>query len=553
MQNLNRIACGFIRVIGVFFIGYIFLQGLYTICCIQRVEELTYYMKNDVFRQVAGIALFGIIVFFLQKKKDRYENFLKKNETVFLGILLAVVLLSFTAWIMVTRFWYFGDMEKIYQYAGMILAGDFSGWMPGGYPYEWTQQNTLILFVVGLLKIFDADASFLAFYFINLFFYGVALVAITMILHRFATDRMTYIAEAVMVMLYFPFGFLILMLYGDMIGFSFGCVSMAFLVYYLDSRKIWQILASCICIIVAVNFRQNETIIFLGILIILLMDWLKNSQSVGRLGIFIIYIGIAFIGFSVPGKIIEGMGNVKMEGGNSRWAHVAMGLQESDKAPGWYNNYVDEVFEGNNYNKLETAKAAKADIGARLKFFKEDPVYAWRFFHKKLASEWNNPTFECFHIQNWRNTSLELSPVVKSIINDGGKLNILLIDLLDLAQSIVLFGVMMYLICVKTTDLRQLLFMILFIGGFLFFAFWEAKCRYVLPFYFLLIPYAYSGYAEMIRQKRIKTATVIMVLIAWIGISQNSWICDAFKLNADTDAYYEYIHQYNHNFENFRF
>ncbi|MBQ8118584.1 MAG: hypothetical protein IJ147_11090 [Lachnospiraceae bacterium] len=57
----------------------------------------------------------------------------------------------------------------------------------------------------------------------------------------------------------------------------------------------------------------------------------------------------------------------------------------------------------------------------------------------------------------------------------------------------------------------------------------------------------------MLKQKRLKPVLVVGILIAVIGISGNSWINNAFKPGQDTEAYYEYIHEYDHNFEWFRF
>ena len=33
-----------VRLLGILMIGYLFLQGLFTICCIQRVTDRTYYV-----------------------------------------------------------------------------------------------------------------------------------------------------------------------------------------------------------------------------------------------------------------------------------------------------------------------------------------------------------------------------------------------------------------------------------------------------------------------------------------------------------------------------
>jgi hypothetical protein len=373
-----------------------------------------------------------------------------------------------------------------------------------------------------------------------------------------------------MVLIYFPYGFLITILYGDMIGFSFGIWALVLLLKYFDKRKITYLCASCLCIIMAVIFKQNELIPFVGICILLIWDVIlgfdradrsvKDSSKKTACIAAIIYIIAAVAGFGLPDFIIEKTSGIDIEGGNSKWANFAMGIQECDKAPGWYNCYEENVFAANNYDGKATAAEAKENMAERLRYFAQNPGYAWRFINMKLASEWNNPTFESFHIQNWRITSVELPAIVKSIINDGGKLNIILIFILDIAQSVTLFGVLMYLIGNDEKDVRKLIFIILFIGGFVFFTVWEAKCRYTIPFYFMLIPYSYPGYrilAGQLKDKgfgRLKKACVVLaVIIVFIGLSQNKTVCDAFKLNDDTDAYYEYIHEYNHNFEWLRF
>ncbi len=38
---------------------------------------------------------------------------------------------------------------------------------------------------------------------------------------------------------------------------------------------------------------------------------------------------------------------------------------------------------------------------------------------------------------------------------------------------------------------------LVFIGGFFFHLFWEAKCQYTIPYFVLLIPYAAAGYGRL--------------------------------------------------------
>jgi hypothetical protein len=552
------------------------LQGLFTICLIERVTEKTYYIHNNVILQIAAIVLAVFAVYMCGRKGA--GSFADKYGSKILIIIFALVIIFFSVWICITRYWFFGDMEKVYQYAEMLNYGDYRGWFPGGYPNMWPQQNGLILYVSVLLRFFGRDTANMVFYFTNIFFYGAALAAMFSIIHGMSGSAGTAFIQKLMLLLYFPYGFFVTLLYGDVIGFSFGMWAAALICKYFNSRKFTQLTGSCVCMIMAVFFKQNELILFVGLCILLAWDILfgfstpcdsgKNNQthlpatSYRRRALAggLLYIVIAVAGFQLPELIIEKTGNIDIDGGNSKWANIAMGIQECDKAPGWYNCYEENVFAANNYDGAATAKEAKQNFVERIKYFGENPEYAWKFFNMKLASEWNNPTFECFNIQNWRGTSKELPSIIKSIINDGGKLNIILILILDIAQSVVLFGVLMYLIGNRIKDMRKLLFVILFIGGFVFFTFWEAKCRYTIPFYFMLIPYSYPGYkllAVSLREKgfgRIKKAcAVLAVMILIISVTGNTIICDAFKLNNDTDAYYEYIHKYDHNFEWLRF
>lgn len=557
-EKINYICCAAVRVLGIIFVGYLFLQGLFTICLIQRVEEKTYFMSNNFISQITGILLFCILICFL--RRTGFARLIKSHGDTIFKIAFVIMIAAFGMWILMTRFWYFGDMEKVYQYAGMINDGDFSGWLPGGYPYMWSQQNGLILFVSVLLRFFDKDTSYIVFYFINLFFYGVMIVSFYSSLKTLFKDKKIYIVQTFMLLFYFPYGFFITLLYGDVIGFSLGCAAIALLLRYFASGKTVNIVLSCVCMILSVVFKQNELILFVGAAILLIYDCLIKFEK-KKLAVCGIYIILAIAGFGLPKAIIEQAGGIEINGGNSKWANIAMGIQECDKAPGWYNCYEEEVFAANNYDGEATAAEAKQNFAERLRYFSQNPGYAWEFMNKKLASEWNNPTFEGFHIQNWRGSMIELPGFVKSTINDGGKINIILIYILDICQSIVLFGVLMYLIGTDEKDLRKLLFVILFIGGFLFFSMWEAKCRYTIPFYLMLIPYAWPGYRIFVIRGeksgglgRTRTASLIIAaLIIIISVSDNSFICNAFKINCDTDEYYEYIHEYDHNFEWLRF
>ncbi len=541
-----------IRAAAIIAVGYLFIQGLFTLCCIQRVSEQLYFIRNNAFTQILGIGIFTLAVWAVMR--ERVRNWLNRYGHLIFMAALVVVTGFLVCWIGWTQYWYFGDMEKIYQYAGMLLKGDYSGWQPGGYPYMWPHQNGFVLFVASLLKYMTPDQSFMVIYGINICFYVIAVLSVYVSCRMLFLEKDICSLQGILLLIFFPCGFLCTLIYGDMIGFGWACASIALSLRYRKSGTVGWLLGSALCMIMAVIFKQNELLMFAGIVIVLLSDLVSVKEKRVKRAVFLfLYIAVILLGIRTPDRILEHMTQIPIGSGNSKLAHLAMGLQETDGMPGWYNGYNEQIFAECGYDTELTAEASLASIRESLRGFGEDPAGAWSFFHRKLASEWNNPTFECFHIQNFRNTSLELSGIVKSTINDGGKINLLLTWFLDLFQSALLFGILMYLVTDRDTDWGRMLFFILFLGGFVFFAAWEAKSRYVMPFFFLLIPYSIMGYRKMLEQKKIRTAAVLAAVVFVVALWDSPLLDQSLKIHKDTDAYYEYIHRYGHNFEWLKF
>jgi len=573
MKKLIRFSQKTIRKLAIIFCSYLFLQGLFTICNIRRVNELTYYVSNNFMTQIFSIVLVTIITAVVVKQK--VWNFIVKYSRRIFLLMLACIIVFLLLWTQNTGFWYNGDMEKVFQYSEMFLKGDYSGWLPGGYPYMWPHQNGLILFVAALLRYFSASQIFYIYYYVNILFYFITIVFLYMSLKILFEEKGFAEVQMITVVAYLPYAYYCMLIYGNVIGFGWAMGAIYFILSYLRSQEVGRLAVSAVLLSLAIIFKQNYLIILIGLVILLVFDVINNKNKMKAALLTAGFIILILFGIRIPDIVIGNVTGIKIQGGNSKLAHVAMGLQESDKAPGWYNTYNESIFGENGYDKEKTAEASWISIKASLTIFKENPEYAWKFFHRKLASEWNNPTFECFHIQNSRVSNKELSSFIKSTINDGGKINIILIYCFDLCQSVLLFGVLLYLITAQNASINELLFAILFIGGFLFFVFWEAKCQYVLPFFFMLIPYSFIGYRNLICQgkmmislqwvskkpklqiqgwNRIHSALLFLVIcIALIAVSDAQWIKDCFKITSDTEAYYKYINEFNKNFTNLRY
>ena len=79
---------------------------------------------------------------------------------------------------------------------------------------------------------------------------------------------------------------------------------------------------------------------------------------------------------------------------------------------------------------------------------------------------------------------------------------------MNIVQTLILFGTLLFMIInFKNTNYTQLVFAIIFIGGFMFHMIWEAKCQYTLTYFVLLIPYSIKGYINLanILNRKMKT------------------------------------------------
>ena len=244
---------------------------------------------------------------------------------------------------------------------------------------------------------------------------------------------------------------------------------------------------------------------------------------------------------------------------------VAMGMQEGYAAKGWFNTYVTEIYDTCGGDSDVIAKTVMQDIQTSLKGFAADPVYARQFYGEKIASQWNNPSFQCFWIFYDRTTDIQVPSWMKEIVTENMRNR--LISLFNLWQTQILLGVCLYIIYrFRKCDWKELLLALCFVGGFLFHLLWEAKCQYTVSYFVLLIPYAAVGFHELLQDingkmralrnrnmplgeklfviasRKITYIMLGFLLIVLLGsIYQGAWFTDTIKITKDNDRFQEKV------------
>lgn len=174
--------------------------------------------------------------------------------------------------------------------------------------------------------------------------------------------------------------------------------------------------------------------------------------------------------------------------------------------PGYFDAYVFKTPSQEGFDSIDEMNAYALDI--RLQHFRRDPAFALRFFGRKLAFEWLEPTYECLRVSNYDgepgNPATALADKRRTYTVVGwqayyGALNGILILLADLAQSLVYIGSLLW--CAKAlrasykkVETAQLLPYILILGSALLYVFWESKSMYLMPYIVFMMPQACVGW-----------------------------------------------------------
>lgn len=348
--------------------------------------------------------------------------------------------------------------------------------------------------------------------------------------------------------IYFPFLLYSTMVYGNIFGIAFALTAIKYEFIFFKFGKKKDAIKCSIAIALGVLMKSNMQIYFLAILFSSAINLIKKWKK----AIFLI-IAICltyYIQATGVAILIKLMTGCQLDCPITSFAWIAMGLQNGDLAPGWWNSYtINSYYECGGDVKLHTAMC-KQSIESSLAAFFNDPSSATDFFTKKILSTWTNPTFQCFGTV--RNGSYIITPKwIQYLLSYPGQYSVS--KYLNSFCFLIYFGGFLYIISRNFNDLDELILPMIFIGGFGFYLFWETKSRYALMFFVVLIPCAIRGYVQAIKSlenisinnlkkallpKKLRMLCVILVMSGFYMIYSNKF---NYLLNQDTTVYKEYV------------
>ena len=180
-------------------------------------------------------------------------------------------------------------------------------------------------------------------------------------------------------------------------------------------------------------------------------------------------------------------------------SYIAMGMQESSRANGWYNGFNFNTYQDSGMDSEKTDEISREAIQERVDYFKENPGARNVFYWEKYLSQWGDGTYASRQATlatfGGRNAWFE------SLYQGKGSRTF--IAYANGYQTLLYLGALLFLLLPLKNmvrgkgDIVVYLGLIAVLGGLLFHMIWEANARYIFTYSLLLMPYAAAGVSKL--------------------------------------------------------
>ena len=310
--------------------------------------------------------------------------------------------------------------------------------------------------------------------------------------------------------------------YGNILGYAFSIWAVVFEMRYIKSGKKYNMFISALLIAIGTLLKLNSMIVLVAMVIIMFVHLLKNRKIFDIVSIISCVVLVNTLN-SVVIMQYENRARIQLSDGVPKICWLNMGLNESSRAPGWYNpNTGPAFYSNNNYDGEIATEKTLVSIKERLEFFIKDPDYTREFFNKKTVSQWNEPTYQSIWSSQVRGFIEPVPRFVQNIYT--GKANIPVTNYINRYQELIFlftFISALYMFKNKKLNMLHVSLMLVLLGGFFYHLLFEAKSQYLVVYFVTCVPIAGHGLFSFIEsfEKRINKTHNAEVLV---GISESS-------------------------------
>ena len=448
-------------------------------------EEIPLIIKDNFLLNVAILIVIILLFYSLHKVINKFYK--KININILLILTTLIITSSSLIWIFSSNTYPQADSYACTYFAHYFNDGNYFGLNKGEYCSIHQHQLGLIFIIQILFKLFG-DGNYKAFQIMNAISLGILVISGDMIirnLHFDADKKRCEIYYLALMLFCIPLYIYTDFVYGDMLTITFMFLTLWMLLAYLNRHKWCNLLLCIVCGFVACFARRNTLIFIIACAIILAIKLLLEKDKYVLLSLLSVILA-AILSVVVP-NTIYGSHIPEDAFDMPSTLYIAMGLQGD---VGWYNSYNYETYKYLNFDPIEANNWAKANIEQSLVNFSNDKDKAFAFFKNKINIQWNVPMFQCLNMNHEFNGS---PGRLAALVYDGFLNNV--INIIANCHHLFIYSSCFIFLIYSFKNrgilhLEDYILMVFIVGGFLFSIIWEAKSRYILPYYVAMIPYA---------------------------------------------------------------
>ncbi|MBF0715630.1 hypothetical protein [Gemelliphila palaticanis] len=455
-------------------------------------QETLYYKNDNIILNAIYLIAFSIFILFISKYLMQKINI----KRLVLISMIYVFILSLIFAILRRDYVQFDPFNVIDQ-ASNFIRNNYTGLDKGeNYLYIYSHQITTVFMFQIILSLFGR-ATFIL-YLMQCFSISYILFMLYKISDIIFEDEEVNYLVVVISLLCFPLIFYVAFVYGLLPGMFLVLLSFYHFIKYSKTKKWYHLVIVTFSMNIAILFIGNNLIHLLAIISVsILLLIIKFDKKI--LLFMLTTFSVMILFKSLIFNYYEYKSQRTIPDGVDKITWVAMGMQEGDREAGWWNSFNYDILIESDYNNEVVKDISKKSIEQRLNVFKNNKSYAYDFYKRKYENQFIEPTFQSLLItapQKDMDNETTLIAVKNSILKElyFGNVNSLLFNIMKAFQIYVyIFSLLFSIIIIKEKKIFYLLIPISFIGGTLFHMIWEAKSRYIFPYFIFLIPIsAYS-------------------------------------------------------------
>lgn len=286
--------------------------------------------------------------------------------------------------------------------------------------------------------------------------------------------------------------FLSTFIYSLIPSMFFALLAVCKVLAYLNGGTRRDVVFSGVSLGLSILLKSNAWINWIAFVIIIFLILAKGGKKQVA-WLLLISAFVALAGQGAVNLYYEKKSGYHIESGTPKVLWLAMGLQEGNAAPGWYNGFPYHALESVGFDADQATEIGKSAVRDSLADFIKHPAHAVKFFIKKDASQWCEPTYECFNSSYHREREKPMGEIAKSIYI--GTAHEFLLVHFRAYQIMALLGALLYCLRIKkeTIKIEHLIIPLTILGGFLFHTFMEGKSSYMFPYYTMMLPFSWAG------------------------------------------------------------